>query len=68
MISGGSCRSPSSSTTASPVAACIPLVNAPWEPKLRLWLMTRTLGSISASFSRTSRALSGLASLTKMIS
>ncbi len=43
--SGGSCRSPSSSTTASPVAIRIPLVNALCEPKLRAWLMTTTLGS-----------------------
>ena len=42
MSSGGSCRSPSSSTTASPVAMRMPLVKALCDPKLRLWVTTVT--------------------------
>jgi hypothetical protein len=43
-------------------------VNALWEPKARAWLITTTCGSAAASSASTSRALSGLPSLTKMIS
>ena len=66
--SGGSWRSPSSSTTASPVATRIPLVKALCAPKARVWVTTTVRGSAAASFASTSRLSSGLPSLTKMIS
>ncbi len=68
MSSGGSCRSPSIRTTTSPVATCMPLVKAAWEPKFREWVMTTRDGSAAAMAARISSASSGLASLTKMIS
>ena len=46
----------------------MPLVKPLCEPKLRAWLMTTTFASRDASSASTSRASSGLASLTKMIS
>ncbi len=52
----------------SPVASLIPLVNAFCEPKLRLWVMALIRGLAWAIRSRTSCVLSGLPSLTKMIS
>ena len=55
-------------STASPVAMRMPLVNALCEPKFRVWLIDDHPGRDAASSASTSRALSGLASLTKMIS
>jgi glutaryl-CoA dehydrogenase len=61
-------KSPSSKTTASPVATCMPLTNALCEPKLRECSMARTWSSLDASSCNTESASSGLASLTKMSS
>ena len=46
----------------------MPLVNAFCEPKLRLCVMPLILGLAAASRSSTAWVLSGLPSLTKMIS
>jgi hypothetical protein len=65
MTSGGSCRSESITTAASPSACASPALIEIWWPKLREKDSTRTRRSDAASPRRRSRVPSRLPSLMK---